>query len=75
MKEVTFMKQSHVDCTGKVKHSALLSFLHILYMSVTTCRYGFTHQIDAASHPSCTYCLNPQQRKNFNLNLGFPSLP
>lgn len=70
-----FMKQNQIDFTGKGKYSAIFSFLHILYMSIITYSYGFRHQIDVASHLSCTYCLNPQQNKNFNFNLGFPSHP
>lgn len=72
--EVLFMKQNQIDCRGKVKYSEILSFLHILYMSIITCSYGFRHQIDVASHLSYAYCLNPQN-KNFNFNLGFPSPP
>lgn len=46
------MKQNQRDCTEKVKYSAILSFLHILYMSITDCSYGFRHQIDVPSHLS-----------------------
>lgn len=70
-----FMKQNQIDCTGKGTYSAILSFLHILYMSIITCSYGFRHQIDVAKSPFCAYCLNSQQNKNFNFNLGFPSPP
>lgn len=56
-----FMKQNQIDYTGKVTYSAILSFLHILSMSIKTCSYGFRHQIDVVSHLSCIYCLNPQQ--------------
>lgn len=43
------MKQNQRDCTEKVKYSAILSFLHTLYMSITECSYGFRHQTDVAN--------------------------
>lgn len=63
-----FMKQSHVDCTGKVKYSAILSILYILHMSLITCSNEFRHQIDVASYSSCTYCLNPYENRILSLH-------
>lgn len=51
------MKQNQEDYMGKVRYSAILPFLDVLHMSITTSSYRFRHQMNTTNHFSLSTAL------------------